>query len=82
MELWRQAYLGYPDKKGRRVLKPAARIAVADFDSVPRFIDSLKQRTPNIWVRNGKYTYCNLKLFDNETDANSEVFDVNDYGSK
>lgn len=77
MELWRQAYLGYPDKKGNRILKPAARLFVADFDSISRAIDKLKQNTHNMWVHEGKYTYCGLQLFDNEAEANEIVFDIN-----
>jgi hypothetical protein len=80
MELWRQAYMSYPtgkEGKGKRVLKPAAKLLAADHDSLYRLVDVLKQQTHNIWEHGGKNTYCGLQLFDNEADANEVVFDIN-----
>ena len=80
MDIWRQAYMSYPTGKkgkGKRVLRPAVKLFTTDLDSISLFMDNLKKRTNHAWERDGKYTYCGLKLLDNEIEANAEVLDIN-----
>ena len=72
-KVWRQAYKGFNNIKYSKVIS-SSNISYADA------LNNIKSNLNHRQVVNGKVYWLGLQLFDNQIDANKEIFDIDKYG--